>query len=300
MKTKTPTGKASKGSVTAILSNGRIQLRFHFAGKRHYISTGYPDTPQHWKLAQLKASEIEKDILCERFDPKDLSKYTPEGSFRKAKTGIASSKQPTLPQLWEKYVEFKRPNVSPSTLAKDYQKVDRCVNLQLPKKSIDDAVAIRDWLVANKTANSAKRILTQIKACCDWAVKSQLIANNPFVEMAADIRVPKGESEDADINPFSLEERDRIIEGFKSDRHYKYYASFIEFLFMTGCRPSEAVALQWKHITDDFRTIRFEQAVVESENGLVCKKGLKTQKKQSTQHNFKKPQFLSLNLLATY
>jgi integrase len=281
MKTKTPTGKASKGSVTAILSNGRIQLRFHFAGKRHYISTGYPDTPQHWKLAQLKASEIEKDILCERFDPKDLSKYTPEGSFRKAKTGTAPSKQPTLPQLWEKYVEFKRPNVSPSTLAKDYQKVDRCVNLQLPKKSIDDAVAIRDWLVANKTANSAKRILTQIKACCDWAVKSRLITNNPFVGMAADIRVPKGESEETDINPFSLEERDKIIQEFKNDRHYKYYASFIEFLFMTGCRPSEAVALQWKHVTDDFRTIRFEQAVVESENGLVCKKGLKTQKKRS-------------------
>ncbi len=282
MKTKTPTGRASKGSVTAILSNGRIQLRFHFAGKRHYISTGYPDTPQHWKLAQLKASEIEKDILCERFDPKDLSKYSPEGAARKL-TPITPPKksQPNLPELWEKYTEFQRPNLSPSTLAKDYKKVDRCVNLHLPKNSVDDAIAIRDWLVANKTANSAKRMLTQINACCDWAVKSQLIANNPFVGMAADIRVPKGESEDTDINPFSLEERDRIIQGFKSDRHYKYYAPFIEFLFLTGCRPSEAVALQWKYITSDFRTIRFEQAVVESENGLICKKGLKTQKKRS-------------------
>jgi integrase len=62
MKTKTPTGRAFKGSVKCILSNGRIQLRFHFAGKRHYISTSYPDTPHHWKLAELKASEIEKDI----------------------------------------------------------------------------------------------------------------------------------------------------------------------------------------------------------------------------------------------
>jgi integrase len=105
--------------------------------------------------------------------------------------------------------------------------------------------------------------------------------------MAADIRVPKGESEDTDIDPFSLAERDKIIQTFKSDRHYKYYAPFIEFLFMTGCRPSEAVALQWKHITDDFRTIRFEQAVVESENGLVCKKGLKTQKKRSFPINLK-------------
>lgn len=77
-------------------------MRFHFAGKRHYISTGYPDTPQHWKLAELKASEIEKDILCERFDPKDLSKYTPEGSVRKAKMGTSSQKaQPTLPPLFD-------------------------------------------------------------------------------------------------------------------------------------------------------------------------------------------------------
>jgi integrase len=223
------------------------------------------------------------DILYERFDPQDLSKYTPEGSSRRKPLLFAplQKTQPTLPQLWEKYVEFKRPSASPSTLAKDYKKVENCLNLHLPTKSIDDAIAIRDWLVANKTANSAKGILTQINACCAWALKSQLITNNPFVGMAADIRIPKSESEDEDINPFTLSERDRIIQGFKDDRYYRHYAPFIEFLFMTGCRPSEGVALQWKHIADDFRTIRFEQAVVVSERGLICKKGLKTQKKRS-------------------
>ena len=45
--------------------------------------------------------------------------------------------------------------------------------------------------------------------------------------------------------------------------------------------------MQWKHISEDFRTIRFEQAVVEAENGLVCKKGLKTQKKRSFPANKK-------------
>ncbi len=49
---------------------------------------------------------------------------------------------------------------------------------------------------------------------------------------------------------------------------------------MTGCRPSEAVGLEWKHIANDFGFIRFEQAVVVSESGLTCKKGLKTQKKR--------------------
>ncbi len=97
--------------------------------------------------------------------------------------------------------------------------------------------------------------------------------------MAAVIKIPKGESEDSDINPFSLEERDRIIQAFRNDLYYSFYAPLIEFLFLTGCRPSEAIALQGKNISEDFRSIRFEQAVVISEGGLVCKKGLKTQKK---------------------
>jgi integrase len=53
------------------------------------------------------------------------------------------------------------------------------------------------------------------------------------------------------------------------------YAPLIEFLFFTGCRPSEAIALQWKHITDKF--ILFEQAITYSETGLAKKKGLKTE-----------------------
>ncbi len=288
MASKTPTGRASKGSVSVILSNGRLQLRFHFARKRYYISTGYPDTPQHRKLAKLKASEIEKDILYERFDPKDLGKYKSEFDNRHiTPSSTPSVSQPTLPQLWEKYTDFKRSSLSPSTLAKDYTKIARCIGLQLPSKSLNDAIAIRDWLVANKTANSAKRIVTQLAACCQWALKSQMISHNPFFGMASEIKIPKNQSDASDINPFSLEERDKIIQTFKDNHSYNYYAALIEFLFMSGCRPSEAVALQWKHISDDFSTIRFEQAVVEAENGLVCKKGLKTQKKRSFPANEK-------------
>jgi integrase len=179
--------------------------------------------------------------------------------------------------LWDSYTEYKRSSLSPSTLAKDYKKIYRCINVHLPVKTLDKAVAIRDWLIANRSPLSGKKILTQFSACCNWAVKSQLIEDNPFADMASDIKVPKGDYEEADINPFSVEERDRIIQAFKDNRYYKHYAPFIEFLFITGCRPSEAVGLQWKHINNDFTQIRFEQAVVISESGLTCKPGLKTQ-----------------------
>ena len=68
MYSKVRPGKASKGSVQIKSSNHRLQLLFSFGGKHHYLSTGYPDAPQYQKLAKVKASAIEKDMLYERFD----------------------------------------------------------------------------------------------------------------------------------------------------------------------------------------------------------------------------------------
>ena len=64
------------------------------------------------------------------------------------------------------------------------------------------------------------------------------------------IKLPKGAYEEQDINPFTKEERDLIINTFAGDRYYSHYTSYIRFLFFTGCRPSEAIALKWKHITN--------------------------------------------------
>ncbi|PAX45844.1 Arm DNA-binding domain-containing protein [Brunnivagina elsteri] len=273
--------KASKGTVQIKISNDRLQLVFSFGGKRHYLSTGFPDTKANRKLAEMKARQIELDILCNNFDI-TLGKYKPQSEqiiFTPSLTPVVETGA-SLADLWDSYTEYKRSSLSPSTLAKGYKSIYRCINVFLPIKTLDKAVAIRDWLIANKSPLSAKKTLTQFSACCNWAVKSQLIEDNPFEDMASDIKVPKGNFEETDINPFSVSERDRIIQAFKENRYYKHYAPLIEFLFITGCRPSEAVALQWKHIASDFTIIRLEQAVVLSLSGLICKPGLKTQKKR--------------------
>lgn len=49
----------------------------------------------------------------------------------------------------------------------------------------------------------------------------------------------------------------------------------VEFLFFTGCRPSEALALQGKHINP--AVIIFERAVIYDGKSSVLKQGLKTQ-----------------------
>lgn len=80
---------------------------------------------------------------------------------------------------------------------------------KLPSKFLDDTEIIKDYLVTNLTANAAKRVLTQLKACCEWALAEKIIFNHPFSSMKID--APLKASEDVDIKPFSKKERDLII-----------------------------------------------------------------------------------------
>ncbi|WP_416676729.1 site-specific integrase [Egbenema bharatensis] len=85
---------------------------------------------------------------------------------------------------------------------------------------------------------------------------------------------PDGEEEE-EINPFTREERDRIIAAFQANRYYKGYAPLVEFLFFTGCRPSEALALQWKNVKQ--QVITFRRVLIYDGKKLVIQDKLKTQ-----------------------
>jgi integrase len=186
-----------------------------------------------------------------------------------------------LGALWDKYMEFKKPIASPSTIGNQYAGFTRAIAL-LPSQNLKDSVMIRDWIIANKPPNAAKRLIVQLNACCKWGMKSGLITENPFVDMASEIKLPKNQrGEENDITPFTREERDLIIEAFAKHSHYRYYTAYVQFCFFTGCRPSEAIGLQWKHIDFDNSVVKFRQAVVFGEGYQpTLKDGLKTQEKR--------------------
>lgn len=208
-------------------------------------------------LANGKAKQIEADIAYERFDP-TLAKYRPEYLKPVNQVDNQLLNQPDLLKLWDKYTEYRKPQLQLTTLKAFYAPFRNHI-AKFPTKSLDDAIAIRDYIIANIAADTGKRLLVRLNACCNWAVESGLIATNPFIGMANQIKL-KSKSNDEDIDPFTLEERDIIIAAFESHPQHKRYAAFIKFLFFTGCRPSEAIALQWKHITPDLSTITFCEA----------------------------------------
>jgi integrase len=131
----------------------------------------------------------------------------------------------------------------------------------------------------------------QLSAACKWGKKHDLLESNPYEGMANEM--PKFRYQvEPKPNAFTEEERDRIIEAFKNHRGtwngrgyagmgYNHYTSFVEFLFLTGCRPSEAIGLRWKHISADFKFIYFEGSITISGNGKPIQvEGSKNNKKR--------------------
>ncbi|NJM60668.1 MAG: tyrosine-type recombinase/integrase [Oscillatoriales cyanobacterium RU_3_3] len=282
------TSKRYKGKVGIDDDKGklRISLPRSLFGKPKYIYLGLLDTPENRTLAEAKAKAIESDIAFGNFDF-SLERYR-NAQPRHLKI-VGSEKRLTakLKDLWDKYVQFKSSSWSISTLNNQIAQATRHIH-RLPFQSVDDAVSIRDWLVfdTNLSQDAVKRLLVQLSAACNWAVKSGLIDANKFEGLAADIKMQKGENEEDKIDPFTAEERDLIIEAFETNKFSRYksgnsyshssYAPYVKFSFYTGCRPSEAIALTWGDIDDRF--IYFNKGVVMAgKAGTVQKRGLKTQ-----------------------
>lgn len=208
---------------------------------------------------------------------------------------LARTEEPATPQslnlleTWDKYIDFKRPSVSPSYLAHQLQATRNHLE-KLSGPPGMDAVAVRNWAMKNLSVDSAKRLIAQLSACYTWAKNSKLTDVNPFAGMAPQIKLPrckKVNAGDREIEPFTATERDLIIAAFKTNQFchpftsknhlHSNYAGYIQFLFYTGCRPSEAIGLQWRNIDLDKRIVIFQGAVVQSPKGRVRKEGLKTQ-----------------------
>jgi len=202
---------------------------------------------------------------------------------------VASPESLNLLETWDKYIDFKRPSVSPSYLAHQLQATRNHLE-KLSGSPGMDAVAVRDWAIKNLTVDSAKRLISQLSACYTWAKNNKLIEVNPFMGMTSEIKLPRSKRVnigDREIEPFTATERDSIIVAFKTNRFchpftsrnhlHSNYAAYVQFLFYTGCRPSEAIGLQWKNIDFDKQIVIFREAVVQSPRGRIRKEGLKTQ-----------------------
>ena len=232
-----------------------------YCGAQKTIAVGISNNQENWKFAELKAKQMEVDFVSGHFDI-TLKKYT--NIFQPPPLAI------TIPEIYLEYINFRKNQVSASTWKCTYQNTLNHL-IACPYKLLSESLKLRDWVVQNRTIDTAKRILMQINAACEWALERGKTFSNPF-RGKAKIKSKKSKPK---IHPFSLEEKNRIIEGFKESEKFADLLPIIKFFFLTGCRTGEALALQWKHIKADRSIIRFEEVIVLGEGGASRKIGTK-------------------------
>jgi integrase len=264
--------KTPKGSISVVNVRGRLKLRFPrpwFDGEQKYLALEIPDDAGNRIIAQQRAQDIQIEYQKGLFDW-ELKKYRPQHSKP------VQERKLTLSGLWGRYCAYKAHKLKPKTLHYWVNTIgihiDRC-----PHQNLDRALAIRDWLLESTTPNMTSRTLAALSTAVDWGIKHQAIAaaGNPFTGMSADIAVEKSEPRP---NAFAASEKQRTIESFQTNPYYRHYADIVRFWFLTGCRPSEGIGLEWVQINDDCTKIRFDRSIVKIGSEVVKNKKSKTNK----------------------
>lgn len=261
-----------------------LVIRFNVRGfkKQFFVSTGLIDNPLNRHLVRLKRDAILTDIAFEKFDP-SLDSYQFKATKNTPSTSLSSSvsretDKPKykydLKELWQRFTHYKRSLLEETTILVRYKAVERSI-FRLPSAKLDDAPKIRDWMLENSSRYMVWDNLIYFSHCCEWAVDSGLIPDNPFERLK--IKKPKKRSnEEGDYRAFTLQERDIIIDAFEKHKLHSHYATLIKFLFWTGCRPGEAFALEWGDISEDCCFI----SISKSRNIGGISKGTKNNKKR--------------------
>ena len=219
---------------------GTLKLRWTHDNKRYSLALGCKDTPLNRKIGESKATEIEVDILTGRFD-QTLNKYRTNGKRDNVIPIHRSSV--SLLELWDAYTSYRSTTISPTTINTTYKRVRNHL-LNCPYKALEEGVKVKEYLLSSTTPNTAKKVIVQLNACCKWAVQTKQCSSNPFDGLTTDIKTVNKNV----IDPFMEEEIESIVKGFQSNHYYSYYTPFVKFLFATGCRTGEAIALRWSHV----------------------------------------------------
>jgi integrase len=179
---------------------------------------------------------------------------------------VIPDNQIALKELWNKFLADKLPHIKAKTkdeYANFTHLLDKLELLGSDALSYD-ALKTKQNLLSITTNDQTRRMLQYLGACCIWGMKHRLITDNPFSGLATDM--PKRKSvTDPDPNAFTEAEREAVIEAFKNDKrvgmNYRHYVAIVEFWFLTGCRPSEAIGLTWGNVSDDCSAVIFNGSI---------------------------------------
>ncbi len=233
-------------------NNGSIILKFSYMGTIWTytpVPNGKFNNQHDLDKAKGIAAFIYDDCVNGCFDS-TFKKYKRNNQEFAVKNKIAElTNDVNLLELFDEFTNFKSRELRTNSLV-DYNRVQNKLK-RCPYKLVSQSSQLISWLINDCNGKNNSSVVKQwklINACCKWGLRCKKIKSNPFTELKADIPVRKRRRDKEDIDPFSSEEMRQIIDAFSNHPSYSQYTRLVKFMFATGCRPNEALGLQWKHI----------------------------------------------------
>jgi len=253
--------KASKGTVVVEKFKNRLRLRWRVTGERYCLSLGLPDTKESRKLAEVKARQIELDIISGNFDS-TLTKYKPQSLVQSKPAAIVNLI--TCGELFQQFINYKAKFLHPRSLDRykttlKYLQQFHCKGTSRISLADKPAIHLEPscseqfnlWLKSKNAERARKERLILLSACWVWGKTRGIVETNPWQDLQKQVR----EAPKQPPKPFTKDEVRAILAAFKTHLQYKHYADFVEFMFLTGVRTAEAIGLRWQHISEDFASV---------------------------------------------
>lgn len=227
------------------LHHGSIRIRFMWNGSRRSETLPYPATQKGIKSASQVVDQVKGLIKLGLLDDDKYAELFPSSSnvaggkisfgeyaqlwldSREVVAGTKGNYKGALNRYWMPGLALVRIDLITTTLLRR-------------------VMASREW----KSPGVKRNAISKLSTILNSAVSEELIQKNP----AAILELPKRSKKE--IDPFTLEEANLIIAKMYEHDHWPstIYAAFFEFVFFTGMRLSEALAMRWDAIDEEKRT----------------------------------------------
>jgi integrase len=211
-------------------------------------------TPEGLQATVALAKEIEADIYRGRFD-KSLKKY---GLSRETIVlpVVETPKDMTLIDAWEYYKTLKAHVIAESVKYKKWRYLDKNLAAAPPEllpipKAVDLILHFRTKYADGTIREWLSTLHAAIQLCIDT---DKYDGKNPLTKLKKQKILGTGTKE---IKSLTTTDVQAILEAFTSQEKGRggdfynpaYFYHLVAFRFLTGCRPSEALPLEWNDIT---------------------------------------------------
>lgn len=240
------------------VDKGNYRIDFKLEGKRKRFYPGTSDELTARNILRRMDFDWEQgqfDLTLEAYKLGNRKQSKP--TAKPDKPALPSRPEVRLLSLWDQWVESLN---LPEQVKNDHY---HCCRVMISKADPiwDDLGWFLESKLSAATWNTRRRF---IKSCTEWAISEELIAGkNPWKSLKA------RRERKTDAKPLTRSEAQTIIEAFETDRFcspaapykHSYYVPYLKLLLLTGIRPGEAIALQWKHIDFDRNLIEISEAM---------------------------------------